>query len=277
MAPCAFTKFLERSFSTPKPSSSSNSRAAGARAIWFVWTADFGMEMVCIPGGLSHAQCETPPHVFTNINSPPPLKHVVPMIDGCLRMVRKGQADRQHGKIIMDCEVLQQIQRCMQLQICVTGHEDIAPEAIRELGSEGHCFGIQQTQHLRGDPGRLRSSSHGSCVPRRTCGFRCSAHIPRWCADAFLGHRPVDVCGSILNDSYLDRASVRSPDVLCAYGPLAPDGWIPEYLRRASGSPHDDCTTSNVLMRRVFGDCFSYFTVISRHDEARLFNAAVSR
>ncbi|MDE4174966.1 trimethylamine methyltransferase family protein [Phaeobacter sp. PT47_59] len=234
------------------------------------------MEMVRIAGGLSHAEFESRPHMYTNINSTSPLKHDFPMIDGCLRLVRKGQAvvitpftlagamapvtmagavaqslaealcavalfqyvrpgtpcaigtftsnvDMKSGapafgtpeymratqmtgqmaryyglpmrasgvcaanvpdgqamwetsnslwsavqsgtnmvyhaagwleggliaspeKFIMDCEVLQQIQRYMQPQICATGPEDIALEAIREVGNDGHFFGIQHTQ-----------------------------------------------------------------------------------------------------------------------------------
>ena len=49
-------------------------------------------------------------------------------------------------KFIMDCEVLQQIQRYMEPQIIATTPEDIAVEAIREVGPEGHFFGIQHTQ-----------------------------------------------------------------------------------------------------------------------------------
>ncbi len=234
------------------------------------------MEMVRIAGGLSHEEFESRPHMYTNINSTSPLKHDFPMIDGCLRMVRKGQAvvvtpftlagamapvtiagavaqsiaealcaialfqyvrpgapcaigtftsnvDMKSGapafgtpeymratqmtgqmarfyglpmrasgvcaanvpdgqamwetsnslwsavqsgtnmvyhaagwleggliaspeKFIMDCEVLQQIQRYMQPEICATGPEDIALDAIREVGNDGHFFGIQHTQ-----------------------------------------------------------------------------------------------------------------------------------
>ena len=50
------------------------------------------MEMVRIAGGLSHAAFEARPHMYTNINSTSPLKHDQPMIDGCLRMIRRGQA-----------------------------------------------------------------------------------------------------------------------------------------------------------------------------------------
>jgi len=50
------------------------------------------MEMVRIAGGLTHEEFEAKPHMYTNINSTSPLKHDVPMIDGCLRCVRRGQA-----------------------------------------------------------------------------------------------------------------------------------------------------------------------------------------
>jgi trimethylamine--corrinoid protein Co-methyltransferase len=234
------------------------------------------MEMVRIAGGLTHEEFEAKPHMYTNINSTSPLKHDVPMIDGCLRLVRRGQAvivtpftlagamapvtmagavtlsiaealcaialfqfvrpgcpcaigtftsnvDMKSGapafgtpeymratqmtgqmarfyglpmrasgvcaanvpdgqamwetsnslwsavqsgsnvvyhaagwleggliaspeKFIMDCEVLQMIQRYMEPQICATGPEDIAVDTIKEVGPNGHYFGVQHTQ-----------------------------------------------------------------------------------------------------------------------------------
>jgi trimethylamine--corrinoid protein Co-methyltransferase len=49
-------------------------------------------------------------------------------------------------KFIMDCEVLQQIQRYMDPAIVATGPDEIALDAIRAVGSTGHFFGIQHTQ-----------------------------------------------------------------------------------------------------------------------------------
>ena len=49
-------------------------------------------------------------------------------------------------KFIMDCEVIQQIQRYFEPEICDTSPDAIALEAIREVGSDGHFFGIQHTQ-----------------------------------------------------------------------------------------------------------------------------------
>lgn len=49
------------------------------------------MEMVRIAGGLSHEAFAASPHIYTNINSTSPLKHDWPMIDGALRMARRGQ------------------------------------------------------------------------------------------------------------------------------------------------------------------------------------------
>ena len=50
------------------------------------------MEMVKIAAGLDEEAFQAKPHMFTNINSTSPLKHDQPMIDGCLRCVRRGQA-----------------------------------------------------------------------------------------------------------------------------------------------------------------------------------------
>ncbi len=234
------------------------------------------MEMVRIAGGLTEAEFAATPRMFTNINSTSPLKHDVPMIDGCLRLIRRGQAvivtpftlagamapvtmagavtlsiaealsaialfqyvkpgcasaigtftsnvDMKSGapafgtpeymratqmtgqmarfyglplrasgvcaanvpdgqamwetsnslwsavqsgtnmvyhaagwleggliaspeKFIMDCEVLQMIQRYMAPAITATGADDIALDAVREVGSGGHYFGIDHTQ-----------------------------------------------------------------------------------------------------------------------------------
>ncbi len=234
------------------------------------------MEMVRIAGGLSHEEFEATPRMYTNINSTSPLKHDHPMIDGCLRLARRGQAivvtpftlagamapvtmagavaqslaealcaialfqyvrpgipcvigtftsnvDMKTGapafgtpeymrstqmtgqmarfyglpmrssgvcaanvpdgqamwetsnslwaavqsqsnmvyhaagwleggliaspeKFIMDCEILQQIQRYMEPEVTATGPDEIALDAIRAVGNEGHFFGIQHTQ-----------------------------------------------------------------------------------------------------------------------------------
>ncbi len=49
-------------------------------------------------------------------------------------------------KFVMDCEILQQIQRYCDPAITGTGEEDLAFEAIREVGPNGHFFGIEHTQ-----------------------------------------------------------------------------------------------------------------------------------
>ncbi|WP_417728156.1 trimethylamine methyltransferase family protein [Roseovarius sp.] len=234
------------------------------------------MEMVRIAGGLSHEEFEASPRMYTNINSTSPLKHDFPMLDGWMRLARRGQGlvvtpftlagamapvtmagavaqsiaealcavvlaqiirpgapcaigtftsnvDMKSGapafgtpeymratqmtgqlarfyrlpmrasgvcaanvpdgqamwetsnslwsavqaganmvyhaagwleggliaspeKFVMDCEMLQQIQRYMDPMLTATGPDDIAIEAIREVGDKGHFFGIQHTQ-----------------------------------------------------------------------------------------------------------------------------------
>ena len=49
-------------------------------------------------------------------------------------------------KFIMDCEVLQMIQRYMEPELWATGPDEIALDAIRDVGNAGHFFGIQHTQ-----------------------------------------------------------------------------------------------------------------------------------
>ncbi|MGR3321431.1 MAG: trimethylamine methyltransferase family protein [Pseudooceanicola sp.] len=234
------------------------------------------MEMVRIAAGLSHEEFEATPHMYTNINSTSPLKHDYPMLDGWMRLARRGQGlivspftlagamapvtmagavaqslaealsaialaqwirpgapcvigtftsnvDMKSGapafgtpeymratqmtgqmarfyglplrssgacaanvpdgqamwetsnslwaavqsgtnivyhaagwleggliaspeKFVMDCEVIQQIQRYMDPQITATGPDDLALDAIREVRHEGHFFGCQHTQ-----------------------------------------------------------------------------------------------------------------------------------
>ncbi|PLS22311.1 trimethylamine methyltransferase family protein [Neptunicoccus cionae] len=234
------------------------------------------MEMVRIAGGLSHAEFDAAPRMYTNINSVSPLVHDFPMLDGAMRMARRGQpvvvtpftlagamapvtmsgavalsiaeglaaivllqiinpgtpvaigtftsnVDMKSGapafgtpeymratqmtgqmgrfyglpirssgvctanvpdgqamwetsnslwaavqsgsnfvyhaagwleggliaspeKFIMDCEVLQMIQRYMEPVITDTGPAEIALDAIAEVGPQGHYFGVQHTQ-----------------------------------------------------------------------------------------------------------------------------------
>ena len=234
------------------------------------------MEMVKLAGGLSEDEFRATPRMYTNINSTSPLKHDQPMIDGCLRCARRGQAiivtpftlagamapvtmsgavtlsiaealsaialfqyvnpgipcvigtftsnvDMKTGapafgtpeymratqmtgqmarfyklpmrasgscaanvpdgqamwetsnalwsavqsrtnivyhaagwleggliacpeKFIMDCEVIQMIQRYFEPELVATGPEDIAVDTIREVGPNGHYFGVQHTQ-----------------------------------------------------------------------------------------------------------------------------------
>jgi trimethylamine--corrinoid protein Co-methyltransferase len=49
------------------------------------------MEMVRIAGGLRHAEFDATPRMYTNINSVSPLKHDWPMLDGAMRLARRGQ------------------------------------------------------------------------------------------------------------------------------------------------------------------------------------------
>ncbi|MBY6202546.1 trimethylamine methyltransferase family protein [Maritalea mobilis] len=49
------------------------------------------MEMVRIAGGLTHEEFDASPRMYTNINSVSPLKHDWPMLDGAMRLARRGQ------------------------------------------------------------------------------------------------------------------------------------------------------------------------------------------
>jgi trimethylamine--corrinoid protein Co-methyltransferase len=49
------------------------------------------MEMVRIAAGLTHEEFEASPRMYTNINSSSPLKHDWPMLDGAMRLARRGQ------------------------------------------------------------------------------------------------------------------------------------------------------------------------------------------
>lgn len=49
------------------------------------------MEMVRLAGGLSEAEFQAKPRMYTNINSVSPLKHDYPMLDGAMRLAKRGQ------------------------------------------------------------------------------------------------------------------------------------------------------------------------------------------
>ena len=49
-------------------------------------------------------------------------------------------------KFVMDCEVLQMIQRYFETSTFATTEDDIAFDAIKEVGPSGHYFGCQHTQ-----------------------------------------------------------------------------------------------------------------------------------
>jgi len=49
-------------------------------------------------------------------------------------------------KFVMDCEVIQHIQRYFDPALTSTTPDDIAVEAIAEVGPDGHFFGCQHTQ-----------------------------------------------------------------------------------------------------------------------------------
>ena len=49
------------------------------------------MEMTRIAGGLTHEEFDAAPRMYTNINSSSPLKHDLPMLDGAMRLARRGQ------------------------------------------------------------------------------------------------------------------------------------------------------------------------------------------
>ncbi|MDA5556291.1 trimethylamine methyltransferase family protein [Shimia sp. MMG029] len=49
-------------------------------------------------------------------------------------------------KFVMDCEVIQMIQRYLEPEVWATGDDEIALDAIRSVGSDGHFFGIDHTQ-----------------------------------------------------------------------------------------------------------------------------------
>lgn len=49
------------------------------------------MEMVRIAAGITHEEFDATPRMYTNINSTSPLKHDWPMLDGAMRMARRGQ------------------------------------------------------------------------------------------------------------------------------------------------------------------------------------------
>ena len=58
----------------------------------------------------------------------------------------EGGLSASPEKFVMDCEVLQMLQRYMEPETWATGPDEIAIETIAEVGAEGHYFGCQHTQ-----------------------------------------------------------------------------------------------------------------------------------
>ena len=85
-------------------------------------------------------------------------------------------------KFIMDCEVIQMIQRYMDPQIVATTPDDIAIDAIREVGSGGHHFGIEHTQDRYENALYARSYLTGAILKHGTTASRNG----RPCANRFL-------------------------------------------------------------------------------------------
>ena len=49
-------------------------------------------------------------------------------------------------KFVMDCELLQQLQRYFDKSLVSTDEDEIAVEAVREVGPNGHFFGARHTR-----------------------------------------------------------------------------------------------------------------------------------
>ena len=61
----------------------------------------------------------------------------------------EGGLIASYEKFIMDCEVLQQFQRCFEPSISDYSEESLAVETIKEVGSTGHFFGAQHTNVIQ--------------------------------------------------------------------------------------------------------------------------------
>ena len=119
----------------------------------------------------------------------------------------EGGLIASYEKFVMDCEVLQQIQRYFEPALTDTGPDALASTPSREVGPHGHFFGADHTQsrytsafyapvpqrlaqlrglvrsrcpdhraarqpHLESDPRRIRAAADGRCDPRRTRRLR---------------------------------------------------------------------------------------------------------
>ncbi|MEL6678261.1 MAG: trimethylamine methyltransferase family protein [Pseudomonadota bacterium] len=58
----------------------------------------------------------------------------------------EGGLIASYEKFVMDCELLQQMQRYFETEITATTDAALAVDAIREVGPNGHFFGTQHTQ-----------------------------------------------------------------------------------------------------------------------------------
>ncbi len=58
----------------------------------------------------------------------------------------EGGLIASYEKFVMDCEILQQFERYMDSTLVSTTDDDVAVDAIREVGPRGHFFGARHTQ-----------------------------------------------------------------------------------------------------------------------------------
>ncbi len=133
----------------------------------------------------------------------------------------EGGLIASYEKFVMDCEVLQQIQRYFEPILTDASPEALAFDAIAEVGPQGHFFGAHPhpeplrggvlraipqrlaqlrglvrggrgldrgagEQDVEGDPRRLRGPADGAGRARRTRRLRCAAQARGRIADRLL-------------------------------------------------------------------------------------------
>ena len=135
----------------------------------------------------------------------------------------EGGLIASYEKFVMDCEVLQQLQRYFEPALTDTSPEALAVEAIAEVGAHGHFFGADahpkplhfsllravpqrlaqlrglvgggrpdhraaRQPHLEGDPRRVRAAADGRGDPRRARRLRRPPQARGRRADRLLSH-----------------------------------------------------------------------------------------
>ena len=177
------------------------------------------MEMVRIAAGLSAEEFDSAPRMYTNINSTSPLKHDWPMLDGWMRLARRGQGlivtpftlAGAMAPVTMAGAVAQSLAEALSAVVLAQVIRPGAPVAIGtftsnvDMRSGAPAFGTPEYMRATQMTGQM-ARFYG--LPLRASGV-CAAKRARWPGDVGNGEFAV-VGGAVRRQSRLPRPRAGS-------------------------------------------------------------------